>query len=141
MVRLWRNASRIFFIALFSLVIFSAQTSEAAFPLFGTSEEPDVSFEATDVSVDYDKVTVKGNFKNNTENFQRVIGYTMSYMFYDDEGSIIISGAFKGENLSIDVGNEPVSYTVTIEDRDAAMRDVAHESYGWKLRASVKVEK
>lgn len=142
MAKLWLNMSRVFLFAIFSFMIFAASPANAAgFALFGTSEDPDVSFEATDVSVDGDKVTIKGNFKNNTDNFQRVIGYTMRYMFYDEDGSIIINGAFRGENLSIDVGKDPVEYSVTVDNKEATIYDVAHDAIGWKVQSSVKTEK
>ncbi len=142
MGKCWLNISRMFLCAIFSLAIFAATPAEAAgIPLFGTSEEPDVSFEPTDVSLDGDKVTIKGNFKNHTDYFQRIIGYTMKYMFYDEEGVILIDGAFRGENLSIEVGDELVPYTVTVDNKDALIKDVVHEAYGWKVQSSVKVEK
>lgn len=142
MGKFWLNVSRVFLLAFFSFAIFVASpVSAAGFPLFGTSEETEVSFETTDVSLDGNKVTIKGNFKNHTDNFQRVIGYTLKYMFYDEDGVILIDGAFKGENFSIEVGNEPVPYSVTVENKDALMKDVLHEAYGWKVQASVKVEK
>lgn len=141
MGRLWLNISRVFLFAAFSFAIIAAQPAQAAIPLFGTSEEEDVSFEPKDASVDGNKVIIKGHFKNRTDNFQRVIGYTMNYIFFDDEGVSIISGAFKSENLSIEVGNEPVEYTVTVENKDALIYDVAHDASGWKVRASVKTEK
>ncbi len=141
MSRLWLNISRIFLLAMFSFAIMSAHPAEAAFALFGTSETPDVSFEATDASVDGDKVIIKGYFKNNTDYFQRVISYTMHYSFFDDEGVSIINGAFQGENLSIEVGSDPVEYTVTVNNKDATIYDVVHEANGWKVRASVKTEK
>ena len=142
MAKLWLNISRVFLLAIFSFMIFAASpVSAAGFALFGTSEEPDVSFEATDVTLDGDKVTIKGNFKNHTDNFQRVIGYTMKYMFYDEDGVILIDGAFKGENFSIEVGKDLVPYSVTVDNKDALIKDVAHEAYGWKVQSSVKTEK
>jgi len=141
MGKLWLSVSRVFLLAVFSFAIIAAQPAQAAFALFGTSETPDVSFEATDASVDGDKVTIKGYFKNNTDYFQRVIGYTMRYSFFDDEGVSIINGAFQGENLSIEVGNDPVEYSVTVDNKDATIYDVVHDANGWKVRASVKVEK
>lgn len=141
MGRLWLSVSRVFLFAMFSFAIIAAHPAEAAFQLFGPSEMPDVSFEATDASVDGDKVTIKGYFKNNTNNFQRVIGYTMHYSFFDDEGISIIDGAFQGENLSIEVGNEPVEYTVTIDNKEAAFYNTRYDVDGWKVQASVKTEK
>lgn len=141
MGKVWLNVSRIFLLAVVAVALSVAQPSEAAMALFGTSEEADVTFEATDISVDYDKVTIKGNFKNNTDYFQRVTGYTMYYIFFDEEGVSIIDGAFKAENLSIDVGTDLVPYTVTVENKQASMYDVAHITEGWKVRTSVKLEK
>jgi len=141
MKRLWLNVSRVFLLAVFSFVMVNVAPAEAAgIPLFGNFEDADVSFEATDVKLDGDKVTITGFFKNETDNFQRVIEYTMSYILLDEEDYTVLDGAFKGENMSIDVGNEKVPYTVTVENNKANFID-KDALRGWRVRAHVKVEK
>lgn len=138
MSKLWLSVSRVFLFAIFSLFIISATPTEAAIPLFGTSEEKDVEFVAADIIADGEDITIKGNFRNNTDNFQRVIGYTMWYQLIDDEGSIILSGAFRGENLSIEVGSELVPYSVTVKNKDIYDH---HDINGWAVKSDVKIEK
>ena len=138
MKNLWFNISRVFFLAVFSFMILSAGETASAFQLFGSSEEKEVEFQATDVIADGEDITIKGNFKNNTENFQRIIGFTMRYQLMDDEGVILLSGSFMGEDFSIDIGKDLVPYTVTVKNK--GIYD-PHDVNGWNVKSVVKVEK
>lgn len=138
MRNLWGNISQVFFLALFSFIILSGGESASAFTLFGTSEEKEVEFEATDVIADGEDITIKGNFKNNTDNFQRIIGFTMRYQLTDDEGVILLSGSFQGEDFSIDIGKDLVPYTVTVKNKGIYDH---HDVNGWVVKSVVKVEK
>ena len=116
----------------------------------GVSEaaQAKVSYEVDNVVLDHDYVVLQGHFQNHTDYYQRVTGIDLSYTIrggasgdMDDQaqGYPLLTGAYADDDLKIDIGGDPVPYTIRIQDSHASEFTTA-DVFGWRVRANLELE-
>ena len=101
--------------------------------------DKEVSFKVTQVELSGSKVLLHGNFKNESEEFQKVRQLTVRYTLSDADGYPLLVGSCRGSDLDISVGSDKVPYTLTTENVHApefSSSDIAV----WKISAHVETE-
>lgn len=125
---------------LFSVVAAFLLTAVCIFtPAPAAEAASDVSFQVTNVELAGDKITFKGNFVNNSENYQRVLKLDIKYTLSDIDGSPLLSGTRRIGDLSVDVGGDKVPFQFTVDDSHAheySTDDIAV----WKIEDDVEIE-
>ncbi len=103
------------------------------------SEDRLVSYTVKNVSLDGDKVTFDGSFKNETDVFQRVNEMTLRYVLSDVDGYPLLMGKFRVNDVDVTVGDTEIPYTVTADNMSArqfSTDDVAV----WRIETEIKVD-
>ena len=98
-----------------------------------------VSYEVNQVTLKGNTITFQGNFVNKSDNYQRVLGLHIKYRLSDIDAYPLLIGAFDSEDLSVDIGKDPVPFTISVTDNQAGMyttEDVAV----WKIADTVELE-
>lgn len=98
-----------------------------------------VSYEVNQVTLKGNTITFQGNFINKSDNYQRVLGLHIKYRLSDIDAYPLLIGAFDSEDLSVDIGKDPVPFTISVTDNQAGMyttEDVAV----WKIDDTVELE-
>ena len=99
----------------------------------------EVHFKVTSVALEKDNVILKGKFVNDSEVYQRVLGMKLKYVLRDEEGYPIMMGSFSDDHLKVDIGSDPVSYTVKVQDKDAIYKNQS-DIATWKLDCDLTLE-
>ena len=105
----------------------------------GEAADRAVSFKVTQVELSGNKVLLHGNFKNESEEFQKVRQLTVRYTLSDVDGYPLLVGSCRNRDLDISVGSDKVPYTLTTENVHApefSSSDIAV----WKISAHVETE-
>ncbi len=98
-----------------------------------------VSFEVTQVELSGSQVLLHGNFKNESEEFQKVRQLTVRYTLSDVDGYPLLVGCCRGSDLDISVGSDRIPYTLTAENVHAPEFSSSDISV-WKISANVETE-
>ncbi len=99
----------------------------------------EVHFEVTSVALEKDNVILKGKFVNDSEVYQRMLGMRLKYVLCDEEGYPIMMGSFSDDHLKVDIGSDPVPYTVKVQDKDAIYTNQS-DIATWKIDCDLTLE-
>ena len=81
-----------------------------------------VSYEVNQVTLKGNTITFQGNFVNKSDNYQRVLGLHIKYRLSDIDAYPLLIGAFDSEDLSVDIGKDPVPFTISVTDNQVHNR-------------------
>ncbi len=103
------------------------------------SEDRPVRYDVTNVELDDDKIILAGEFKNETDVFQRVKTMTVRYVLSDVDGYPLLIGRFRVNDVDVTVGDTKIPYTVITENlhaKEFSTDDVAV----WRIDSQVSVD-
>ncbi len=108
-------------------------------PVPAEAANDEVHFEVTSVALEKDNVVLKGKFVNDSDVYQRVLGMKLKYILRDEDGYPIMMGSFADDHMKVDIGSDPVPYTVKVQDCDAIYKNQS-DIAGWKIDCDLTLE-
>jgi len=108
-------------------------------PMPAEAANDEVQFKVTSVELEKDNVILKGKFVNDSDVYQRVLGMKLKYVIRNEDGEPILMNSYINDHMKVDVGADPVPYTIRVEDRDATYT-IPSDISGWKIDCDLTLE-